>query len=482
MPARLIVALLLVLATPTVVAANDGEPIRYRLRYDASGETMAVRLCLPRAAAHVAFVADRGAARYVEALAREHGPVPARTDDGWSAPDWRAGECLSYRAPLGRIGDSGRRGDGARHGTTIVTDPDIWLLRVDGSDDMAPEVDVELPQGYAISAPWHPLSSERGESRYAMAPTPPGWLARIAIGRFSEKPIPLAGGTLRLSIVDGADAAQRRALETWIAKISRANLSAYGRLPLSDVQLLVVPIGRSDEAVEFGQSTRGQGNALTLFVDVAQPESAFDHDWVAVHELSHLFHPYLGDRGSWLAEGLATYYQNVLRARAGMLTPEQAWAALDDGFARGRASTRDDEMTLESASMGENGRSNFGRIYWAGTAFWLEVDLDLRAASRNRLSVDEAMRRFDACCLPSYRLWKPEDFVAKLDALLDTDVFRKRFAEFKDARTFPDLAPVYRDLGIVREGHALSYDDRAPAADVRSAIMTSARAAEAESR
>lgn len=475
MPLTVLAALAVSFAAATQA---DGAPPRYALRYDARSETFDVRLCLPRAAARVHVVADEDAARYVEALHRENASPSSseivRDDDGWMAPDWRAGECLAYRAPLGRIGDSGRRGDGARHGGTIVTDPDVWLLRAGGDyEEASAEVDVELPQGYAISAPWRPLSSKPGDARYEMAPTPAGWLARIAVGRFSEELVPLPGGTLRLSIVDGADAAQRVALEQWIAKISRANLAAYGRLPLADVQLLVVPIGRSDEAVEFGQSTRGQGNALTLFVDAAQPESAFDHDWVAVHELSHLFHPYLGDRGSWLAEGLATYYQNVLRARAGLLTPEKAWESLDDGFARGRASTRDNEMTLESASMGENGRSNFGRIYWAGTAFWLAVDLDLRSSSANRLSVDEAMRRFDACCLPSYRVWKPQEFVHKLDALLGTDVFRKRFDEFRTARTFPDVAPIYRDLGIVRGGHALSYDERAPAADVRRAIMAS---------
>ena len=41
-----------------------------------------------------------------------------------------------------------------------------------------------------------------------------------------------------------------------------------------------------------------------------------------------------------LAEGLATYYQNVLRARAGLLTPSEAWEQIDAGFARGRGATR----------------------------------------------------------------------------------------------------------------------------------------------
>ena len=134
--------------------------------------------------------------------------------------------------------------------------------------------------------------------------------------------------------------------------------------------MLIVPVTpEGGEPVVFGQSTRGAGHGVTLFVDAAQPAAAFDRDWVAVHELSHLFHPYLGDRGSWLAEGLATYYQNVLRARAGLITPAQAWEQIDAGFARGRRATRAGDVSLQSAAEGEGRHPNFMRIYWAGTAY-----------------------------------------------------------------------------------------------------------------
>ena len=471
MPARLAAALLAVVSAGA--AAQGGAP-RYTLRYDASTETMAVRLCLAEADAHVHFSADDGAPRYVGNLAREHGPAPARDDDGWSAADWHAGECLSYHASLGRLADAGRRGGGSRRGTDLIVDPALWLLRVDGASDAI--ADVELPDGYSISAPWHPRAADAGARSFEIPATPDDWMARVAIGRFAEAPIALAGGTLRLSILSGADASQRSKLTTWIAHLSRATLSAYGRLPLPDVQVLMVPAGSQDEPVGFGQSTRGQGHGLTLFVDPAQPVAAFDRDWVAVHELSHLFHPYLGDRGSWLAEGLATYYQNVLRARAGMLTPQQAWDQIDDGFERGRGQmSASSDVDLEHASAGMGEHRAFMRVYWSGTAYWLEVDTELRAASANRLSVDEALRRFDACCLPSYRRWEPADFVAKLDALLGTDVFVRRFGEYRARHDFPNLAPLYAKLGIRHQGSALGFDDDAPAAAVRRAIMDATR-------
>jgi hypothetical protein len=464
MPGRPIVAFVLALAAGSAVAADDA-PAHYTLRYDAAAQTMAVRVCLPQAQNAVRFTADRAASRFVDDLARMDGPAPQRERGTWTANGWHAGECLTYRAALGRIVDAGDRGLGARHGGAIVVDPDNWLLRPDDADRRAAAVvDVDLPPGYAISAPWHPL----GATRFSLSPTPKDWLARIAIGKFGTKDIALRGGTLRLSILDGASDAQRAMLEAWLAHVSRATLSAYGKLPLDDVQVLIVPDrDTNNEAVGFGQSSRGQGHALTLFVDPDKSPGAFDRDWVAVHELSHLFHPYLDDEGSWLAEGLATYYQNVLRARAGLLTPAEAWEQIDYGFARGRGATRAGDVPLGAS--GE--RPNFMRVYWSGTAYWLEVDAELRRTSGNRLDIDEALHRFDDCCLPSYRAWEPAEFVAKLDALMGTDVFRRHFDAYANRRDFPDLKPLYARLGLVRAGDKLTFDDAAPDAGVRVAIM-----------
>jgi hypothetical protein len=473
MIARIAACALLVVAFRAEAATVGAS---YSLRYDAHAETMAVRICVPHAAKSLHFSADDGAERYVESLAREGAPAPARDARGWSAAEWRAGECVSYRAAIGQLADAGRRGDGARRGGAIVFDPAVWLLRVDDDAD-ADDARVELPPGYMLSVPWHAESREGDAVHYRIPRTPENWLARVAIGRFAETPLALAGGTLRVSIVDGADASARARLEAWLARVSRAATSAYSKLPLADVQVLVVPVGASREPVEFGQSTRGQGHGLTLFVDSSQPESAFDRDWVAVHEMSHLFHPYLGDRGSWLAEGLATYYQNVLRARAGLLTPADAWEQIDAGLARGRGATRANDDTLERAAAGVEGHPNFMRIYWSGTAYWLEADLELRRASGNTLSVDEALKRFDACCLPDYRGWRPEAFVAKLDALVGSDVFRRKFDAYRARRDFPDLAPTYNALGISREGAQLAFDDSAPDAGIRRAITSAAHRA-----
>jgi hypothetical protein len=414
---------------------------------------MQVALCLAHASPALRFSGDDTAARNVDAPLRSSGDALEPDGDGWRARGWRAGECLRYSANLGRIADAQARRSPLRARATI-TDPAGWLLLVDGSGDA--EARVELPPGIAISTPWPPLASNAGARRFRIPHTPADWLGRVALGACDERVIAIGEGRLHVAIDAGVDAVQRDKLLRWLDRVGRAAVSAYGRLPLADVQVLVIPVGAQSEAVVFGQSTRGQGNGLTLFVDPAQDAGAFDRDWVAVHEFSHLFHPHLGARGAWLAEGLATYWQNVLRARSGLLTPRRAWEELADGFARGARDTRAQARDLEDASAAMERDHDFTRIYWSGTAYWLDVDLALRRAGRT--SLDEVLQRFDACCLPSEHAWAPQAFVEKLDALAGTDVFARRWREYRALRVFP-------------AGPGIDSPADAP---IRSAIMRSA--------
>ena len=464
MPPR--VAAILLLACALRVHAADAP--RYDVYYDAASRSIRVSLCLAQAAPEVRFASDGSALRELGPFVRSGGAGLRRVGRAWIARDWQAGECLRYRADLGRIANAQPRRGIAARGAAVLTDPAAWLLEADGAD--AAIVRLHLPAGQAISAPWQPLPADGGAARFRVPRTPDAWMGRVAIGRFVPQRIEVPGGTLHVVILADVDAARRQHLLAWLQRVGGAAASAYGRLPLADVQVLVASVGAQRDAVVFGQSLRGQGNGLSLFIDPSQPIEAFERDWVAVHELSHQFHPYLGDAGAWLAEGLATYYQNVLRARAGLLSPEQAWRALDAGFARGEAgTTARATLTLEQASARMGANRDFMRVYWSGTAYWLAAGLELRR--RGLPSLDQVLQRFDACCLHDAQAWSPRDFVAKLDELGGDGVFVRLFEAWRTRRDFPPVAPLYRALGLRRVGGALHFDDEAVQAGVRVALM-----------
>jgi len=461
---------LTILIAPTALLAADAP--RYALHLAESGASVDMRLCLAQAHARVDFAADsHQALRYLSDVHRERDAALSLDEVGWHAQDWRAGECLAYRVDLDAIAQSNDTDVGWRLGDDRVSAPQLMMLRPDVQGDATATVTAMLPVGWNISAPWTKMPSSRGDAlEFRVPATPPSWSANIAFGHFPEDRISPPGGVLRVSILHGPDAAQRAALLTWIDRVAHAVLTAYGRMPLADVQVLVIPVKpRRESAVLFGQSVRGQGNSLQLLVNAQRSASEFADDWMAVHELSHLMHPYLGDRGAWLAEGLATYYQNVLRARSGIYTPQQAWEELADGFKRAAGHTSDD--TLEHAAQVMHRTHGYQRVYWSGAAFWLTVDRDLRRASGGKQGLDSVLGRFRDCCLPAYREWAPEDFIARLDTLAHTTLITMRYREFAAARTFTDWQSVFADLGIRLEKDSVAFDAHARDAALREAIM-----------
>jgi hypothetical protein len=226
------------------------------------------------------------------------------------------------------------------------------------------------------------------------------------------------------------------------------------------------PSRRSDvrSPVPWGQTSRRDGDiAVLLFVREDASLAELRADWTAVHELAHLFHPFLGDDGRWLAEGLASYYQNVLRARAGSMPANEAWRRLDAGFGRGRR--EDSGVPLDELSRGHGGTM---RVYWAGAAFWLQADIALRARGS---SLDAVLAQYACCCLRGSGEVVPEAFIADLDRLAGADVFGSRYARFAAATVFPSLDDAYPALGLQAQAGGLRFSDAAEAASLRRAIM-----------
>jgi hypothetical protein len=256
---------------------------------------------------------------------------------------------------------------------------------------------------------------------------------------------------LRVEVVDVDDPARVDMLQRWIAESAEATKTLSGRFPLRGAYVRVQQIDSRDSSpVPWGQTRRRREVGLPdagvlLYVRRDADYEALRSDWTAVHELSHLYHPYLGDSGRWLAEGLASYYQNVSRARAGMLDADEAWERLDAGFRRG-------ETVSSGARLDAIGRGRGGtmRVYWAGAAYWLEADLALRRGLHTTL--DSVLDRYTRCCLRGGDSIAPPDFVAALDRIAGGDIFVTLYRRYATSRVFPALDDAYRRLGIVRAG------------------------------
>lgn len=277
-----------------------------------------------------------------------------------------------------------------------------------------------------------------------------------------------AGKTrIDVELIGISDPARAAMLHRWVEEAARAARVSDGagglRFALPRARAVVREIDSRDPSpVPWAQTLRRDGVAVLFFVRRGATEAELRADWTAVHEFAHLAHPYLGDDGRWLAEGLASYHQNVLRARAGMLPAEEAWRRLDAGLRRG-------EAVGEGAPIERLGRGGTMRIYWAGAAFWLEAELALRAQGRDLSGVLAAYAR---CCLEGEDWLAPRQFLADLERAADVDVLLPLYDRHARMRAMPDIADSYAKLGIVREGKGIRFTSDARSARLRAAIMS----------
>jgi hypothetical protein len=275
--------------------------------------------------------------------------------------------------------------------------------------------------------------------------------------------------TISLVSPQGYSASQRKLISAWIANAGNVVSLATGRFPLARAQVIVLPTG----GFRFGHTGRSGGASILFFMPDDIGIESLRGDWIAIHEFSHLLHPFVQREDAWLSEGLATYLQEVLRVRAGMLRADDAWRRLYEGAALGR----DADGSLSSETQRMQYAGNYRTVYWAGAAIALMVDVELRKQSQGRESLDTALavisQRPDLMQRPA----TAESLLAALDDSVGGRTFRDIAQRYIAGRALPDLAELYRQLGLLDAGATesgtlqLKQRGDAPLAWVRDAIM-----------
>jgi len=378
--------------------------------------------------------------------------------------------CLTYDFEISAVREE-RRASVLRLGADLIASPAAWLLAP--VDEVPFEVHFALPPGIQVSAPWQPL--DQALLRYRVEPSPSGWQPIVAFGRFEQFPIQLPGGRLDVAVLDGQPRADVDQVRVWIETAARHVTLAYGSFPVPRTQVVIVPVvgldawgGRgTGDAVPFARILRRGGSAAQFFVNQLAPLESYLTDWTATHEFSHLLLPYVHQSDAWLSEGIASYYQNVLRARAGTLTEETAWRKLHEGFARGR---RDDYRDTLAESVHYRGPNMIMRMYWSGAAIALLADVELRERSGGTQSLDTVLEQLQRCCLPSSRTWSAMELFDTLDELAGGNVFNDLYRRWVDAVEFPAVGPVFARLGVDPDGPSLRLF-QAPGSQMRREIM-----------
>jgi hypothetical protein len=443
--------------------------LHYTFSLDADFKALSARLCFDGAAPPLLVcgmaksanlmrdprVVFEHGAELVRPLAREQGQVGL---DGLAADSCIAFE-IDVQAALEN--DSLMLAYPGEHSLLVGAELFLWRPAKRAAN-LAVSARFVLPEGMQVSAPWPEQAGSYRLDESAFAFT-----GHLVFGRFAQQRVEVPGGALDLIVMDGFEEPTRSLIAPWLASAGVMVAQPGGAFPAPHAQVIVVPTSPSTFPIHFGHTGRSGGGSIVLFMPTDMDREQFRSDWIAVHEFSHLLHPFVQRGDAWLSEGLATYLQEVLRVRAGMLPQEQAWRRLYEGALLGR----DTEQSLAQETRMMAYAGNYQRVYWAGAAIALMADVELRRKTNGKVSLDVVLAGLTRDRVGALHGLSAAELLREMDARAGVPVFQDIASRYLAGGRLPDLSALYRELGLLDASDRLGSPRAAPLAWVRDAIM-----------
>lgn len=276
----------------------------------------------------------------------------------------------------------------------------------------------------------------------------------LPAGANAQEQLQVGGAELTL-VFDGGSEGFRDLAREWVRSAAAAVADYYGgEFPVPDVRIQVV--ASMGSGVGFGQAFSGR--RIRVRVGRRSGRADFLDDWVLVHEMLHLGFPMLDRRHRWMREGLSTYVEPIVRARAGLQSERGVWRRLTSRMHHGlpRAGDRGLDRT-----------PTWGRTYWGGALYWLLADVRIRRETNGRHSLRDALKAIARAGGTARVRWPIERGLAIGDRATGTDVLVRTYRQMAQAPYPVDLDELFERLGV---SDPADLNDDAPLARLRKAI------------
>ncbi len=249
-------------------------------------------------------------------------------------------------------------------------------------------------------------------------------------------------------------------LMQWVRSSADSVATYYGRFPVPNVQLRLVP---TDGRGVRGGRTFGEkdGGRITIHVGKESTIADLNTDWMLTHEMVHLAFPSVEDDHHWMEEGSATYVEPIARVRAKFMDAHEMWFELVRDLHQGLPASGDE---------GLDNTHTWGRTYWGGALFCFLADVEIHEQTNNRKGLDDALRGILNAGGDIRRDWPLEKALATGDEATGVSVLVPLYQKMKNQPHDVDLSAMWKELGVERDGNTVRFIDSAPRAKTRDAI------------
>ena len=417
------------------------------------------------------------------AIARESAPfmrdVKVKTDTGWRTVEHRGSQwyeptCMRhctvrYQIDLGEVAQAcGDEVDCARRvGDSTLSPALAWLAHPSPKTDVPVTIRVRTPNALQFMSGMH-ASDETGQAfDFRSYDLDEGSFTAFGPMRRVRVDVPAKAGQTQarvdVAIVGKAKYAMSdEEIREWVSDASQVVTPLFGKFPVDRTSLFVVPAKGEDEVV-FGKVLSLAGASVVLVLGDRMKEAARKQDWVLVHELFHLGFPTFRGEGRWLGEGLATYYEPILRARAGWTTEPEVYKQFARNMPRG--------VPARGSSSGLAHREDLDSIYWGGALFCFAADVRIREETRGKHSLDDVIRAALARGGDATKVWTVAEVVALGNQVTGTTILSEMYDRYAARGERIDLDSLFASLGVERDGTVVDLQDRRPLAWVRRQIV-----------
>ncbi|HEV8549212.1 MAG TPA: hypothetical protein VGQ57_09290 [Polyangiaceae bacterium] len=281
-------------------------------------------------------------------------------------------------------------------------------------------------------------------------------------GARQTRDLPVGSATLRLAVLDGALDLGVDELARWVTEAATGVATFFHRPPEARTLVVLAPLPNR-HGVAFGKLLPESGPGVIVLIGEHTTAAELRDDWVLVHELFHVGTPSYQGEGKWYDEGLATYFEPLIRTRMGWRSESATWHE----FLR--------EMPRGVPAMTERGLEHpegYSDVYWGGAVFCLLADVAERRSTGGARGLEDGVRAVLEAGGVASEVWSLARATDMTDRALGSSLFSALASAHAEHGTPVELDELFRALGVRLDARdQIVFDDRAPLAGVRQALI-----------